>query len=224
MSKLYVVATPIGNLRDITSRALEVLKSVDVILAEDTRVTKKLLSRFDIHKPVFSFHRHSSRGTHEKVLEMLHENKSIALVTDAGTPGVSDPGQHLVKTLVEEGFGGSIVAIPGASSLAATISMSDIDCSEFLFLGFPPHKKGRKTFFERVAKSEAPVILFESPHRIQKTLSQLLAAAGDRYVNIGRELTKVHEEVFRGKLSEAGAYFAGEKQRGEFTLIVTGVQ
>ena len=224
MSKLYVVATPIGNLKDITFRAVEVLKNVDLVLAEDTRVTRKLLSFFDIAKPVQSFHKFSSVRVAERVADLLRGDKSVAFVTDAGSPGISDPGQYLIQTIVRAGFGARIVAVPGASALAATISVSDIDCSEFMFLGFAPHKKGRKTFFERVAQSEVPVILFESPHRIQKTLSQLREAAGDRYVNIGRELTKMHEEVFRGKVSEAHKYFTGEKGRGEFTVIISAVQ
>ena len=205
MSKLYVVATPIGNLQDITLRALEVLKSVDAILAEDTRVTKKLLARFEIKKSVFAFHEYSSPAALEKITTLLESGKDLALVTDAGTPGLSDPGQRLISLLVHQ-FASfkpenqqtsklEIIAIPGSSALLALISVSNIDCSEFLFLGFPPHKKGRKTFFERVSKNEVPVILFESPHRIIKTLKELEAACGDRYCNVGRELTKVYEEI-----------------------------
>lgn len=208
MGTLYIVSTPIGNLKDITLRALEVLKAVDVILAEDTRVTKKLLSHYGISKQVLRYEPHKN----------YERFQSIALLTDAGTPGISDPGLRLVRDLSEKNF--KIIPIPGPSALAAIISASDIDLSEFLFLGFPPHKKGRQSFFRRVAKSEVPVIIFESPHRILKTLNELYGAAGERRVNVGRELTKIYEEIFRGNLSEAGKYFKGEKLRGEFVVII----
>lgn len=208
MANLYIVATPIGNLRDITLRALEVLKSVDVILAEDTRVTRKLLSHYGIRKQIL-------RYLPTKSYSRFNE---IALITDAGTPGISDPGLKLVRDLYEKGF--NIVPIPGASALSAITSVSDIDLREFSFLGFPPHKKGRKTLFKRVAGSKVPVILFESPHRILRTLKELFDEMGERYVNIGRELTKIHEEVFRGKLSDSLNYFKGEKERGEFVVVI----
>ena len=207
MPKLFVVATPIGNLKDITLRAVETLKSVDFILAEDTRVTKKLLAHFGIHKPVL---RYLPKKDYSKL-------SSTALVTDAGTPAISDPGIKLVRDLTAAGF--EIIPIPGPSALSAIISVSDINLSEFCFLGFPPRKKGRQTFFKRAAKFDIPIILFESPHRIQKTLRELETACGNRRVNIGRELTKIYEEIFRGKLSEAQKYFIGEKIRGEFVII-----
>ncbi|MBI2023714.1 16S rRNA (cytidine(1402)-2'-O)-methyltransferase [Candidatus Giovannonibacteria bacterium] len=218
MSKLFIVATPIGNLNDITLRALEVLRSADVVLAEDTRMAKKLLSHFDVQKAVMSYHKFSGKGAEEKVLELLEEGKNIALVTDAGTPGISDPGYWLVKKAAAAGF--AVVPVPGASSLSAIISVSDIDLSRFSFLGFPPHKKGRQTFFREVAASSIPVVIFESPHRILKTLKELESVAGDRYVNIGRELTKIYEEIFRGKISEAITHFTGEKERGEFVIVL----
>ena len=210
MGNLYIVATPIGNLKDITLRALEVLKSVDVIFAEDTRVTRKLLSHYGISKPVLRL----LENVHHR---MMHKFKNMALVTDAGTPAVSDPGTSLARELSAAGF--KIVPIPGASALSAIISASDIDVSKFLFLGFPPSKKGRRKFFERVAASGVPVILFESPHRILKTLKELRSAAGERRVNIGRELTKIYEEIFRGELSEALPHFKGERERGEFVIV-----
>lgn len=220
MSKLYIVATPIGNLGDITLRAIETLKNVDFILAEDTRVTKKLLSHLGISKPLISFQEHSSPKVLERITGLLEEGKELALVTDAGTPGISDPGMRLISAArnVEDI---KIVPIPGPSSLSAIISVSDIDLSEFSFFGFPPHKKGRETLFKRVSASEVPVILFESPHRIEKTLLQLEKFCGDRYVNIGRELTKMFEEVFRGTLSEAQKHFVGVKQKGEFVIILS---
>ena len=208
MPKLFIVATPIGNLKDITLRAIEILKSVDFILAEDTRVTKKLLSHSGIHKPVL---RYLPKKDYSKL-------NSVALVTDAGTPAVSDPGTKLVRDLITAGF--EIIPVPGPSALGAIISVSDINLSEFCFVGFPPRKKGRQTFFRRVAKFDIPIIFFESPHRIQKTLRELEAVCGNRYTNIGRELTKIYEEVFRGPLSEARKYFSGEKMRGEFVIVL----
>lgn len=209
MHKLFVVATPIGNLGDITLRAIEVLRSVEVILAEDTRVTRKLLARYGIKKQVL-------RYLPQKLYDRF---QSIALVTDAGTPSISDPGLKLVRDLSQQGF--SVAPVPGPSALSAALSISDIDVSKFVFLGFPPHKKGRQKFFTRIADSKLPIAIFESPHRIQKTLRELEIACGDRYINVGRELTKVYEEIFRGKLSEAAKYFTGEKQRGEFVIIIS---
>lgn len=208
MGKLCVIATPIGNLKDITLRALEVLKSVDVIIAEDTRVTRKLLSHYGISKHVLRYAHGKNYWGYE----------NIALITDAGTPAISDPGTKLIHDLYKKGF--EIVSVPGPSSLTAAISVSDINLSDFLFLGFPPSKKGRKKFFEKLAKSEFPVILFESPHRVLKTLHELHDAAGDRYMNICRELTKVYEEVFRGNLSEAIFKYENEGARGEFVIIL----
>ena len=208
MGKLYIIAMPIGNLKDITLRAMEVLKSVDVIIAEDTRVTRKLLSHYGISKHVLRYAHGKNYWGYE----------NIALVTDAGTPAISDPGTNLIHDLYKKGF--EIVSVPGPSALTAAISVSDINLSDFLFLGFPPSKKGRKKFFERLAKSEFPVILFESPHRVLKTLHELHDAAGDRYMNICRELTKVYEEVFRGNLSEAIFKYENEGARGEFVIIL----
>ena len=219
MSKIYIVATPIGNLQDMTFRAIEVLREVDFVAAEDTRGARKLLSHFEIKTGLISFHKHSGKGSIKKITDLLNAGNNIAFVSDAGTPGVSDPGQWLISEIVKNSDA-EIIAIPGPSAITAVVSVSDIDCSNFTFLGFPPHKKGRKTFFEKVSKIEMPVILFESPHRILKTLKELEKATGDRYCNIGRELTKIYEEIFRGKLSEAQKHFTGEKQRGEFVLII----
>jgi 16S rRNA (cytidine1402-2'-O)-methyltransferase len=218
MPKLYIVATPIGNLKDITLRAIEVLRDVDIILAEDTRQTRKLLSHLGLRKQLIPFHKFSPKGTEEKAVRLLKEGKDLALVTDAGTPGISDPGYWLNKNAVEAGI--EIIPIPGPSSISAMVSVSDIDLTKFIFLGFPPIKKGRKTFFERISRSSEPVILFESPHRILKTLEELHEYVGDKYVNIGRELTKIHEEVFRGSLSVATEHFTGEKERGEFIIVI----
>ena len=234
MPKLYIVSTPIGNLQDITLRAIDILKSVDFILAEDTRVAFKLIKHLNISKPTISFHAHSSPKVLDKVLNLLKDGKNLALVTDAGTPGISDPGYWLNSYIVKwlnsqktaQPFNNltiQLIPIPGPSALSAIISVSDIDLSEFAFLGFPPRKKGRQTFFRRIIHrlaDEIPVILFESPNRIQKTLREAEAICGDHYTNVGRELTKIHEEVFRGRLSEAQKHFIGERQRGEFVIII----
>lgn len=223
MPKLYIVATPIGNLKDITFRSIEILREVDLVLAEDTRMTKKLFSHYNIKTELFSFHKYSSKSVLIKIWDFLEQGKNLALVTDAGTPGLSDPGQWLISEIIKN-IDIEIIPVPGPSAITTLISVSDIDCSNFVFLGFPPHKKGRKTFFESVTRNEVPVILFESPHRILKTLKELESAAGDRYCNIGRELTKIYEEVFRGKLSLAQNHFAGERERGEFVIIIHPVK
>jgi len=219
MSKLYIVATPIGNFKDITIRALEVLREADVIAAEDTRVTRKLLNHYHISKLLISYREQVHHKASSRILSFLKEGKSVALVSDAGTPAISDPGHWLIRKVVEE-RSAVVIPIPGPSALSAMISASDINLASFSFLGFPPHKKGRKKFFTFAAESICPIILFESPHRIQKTLFELRIASGDRYTNIGRELTKVHEEIFRGLLSEASVYFTGERKRGEFVIIL----
>lgn len=218
MPKLFVVATPIGNLNDITLRAIEVLKSADFILAEDTRVAKKLLAHYDIQKQVFSFREHTTDKALEKITYFLKKAHSAALVTDAGTPSVSDPGQRLIK--VAKDFM-EIIPIPGPSALSAIVSVSDINLDKFVFVGFPPRKKGRQKFFQHIGDYKLSTILFESPHRIQKTLAELEKNCGNRYVNIGRELTKIYEEIFRGTLSEAQKHFTGERQRGEFAIIIS---
>lgn len=217
---LYIAATPIGNLEDITLRALRVLKEVDVIACEDTRVTKKLLFRYEIEKPLVSYHQHSGRVVYDAILQKLLDGKNIAVVTDAGTPGISDPGNELVAEALKKGI--SVVPIPGVSAIATLASVSGIDMQRFLFLGFPPHKKGRKTFFERVAASDVPVAYYDSVHRVVKNLALLQEKEPMARVVIGRELTKKFEEIFYGTLSEALLYFMGhpEKVRGEFVVIV----
>lgn len=223
MAKLYIVATPIGNLKDITFRAIEILRKVDLVLAEDTRITRKLFSRFDIKTELLSFHKYSGKNSLTKILNLLESGKNLALVTDAGTPGISDPGQWLINAVSHTPYAVSIIPVPGPSALTAILSVSDIDCSNFTFLGFPPHKKGRRTFFEKISKIDNPVVLFESTHRIQKTLRELELVVGNRYTNIGRELTKIYEEIFRDKLSEAQKHFIDEKQKGEFVIILSNV-
>jgi 16S rRNA (cytidine1402-2'-O)-methyltransferase len=221
--KLYIVATPIGNLEDVTLRTLRILKEVDLILCEDTRVTKKLLDRHEIQKPLLSYHHHSKLSRAEKIVEHLENGKNLALVSDAGTPGISDPGNILIEHLtgnIEQKI--EIIPIPGASAITTLASVAGINISKFTFLGFPPHKKGRETFFREVAEAKFPVIYFESPHRFLKNLELLEKMKPDAKLVIGRELTKMFEEVKRGSVSEILEYYNnnGGKIKGEFVIIV----
>lgn len=218
MGELYIVATPIGNLGDTTLRALEVLKNADAIFAEDTRRTKKLLQHFGIPARVFSYSDHSHATMLPKILRLLEDRKDIALVSDAGTPGISDPGRRLVAAVARKGY--QAVPIPGPSALAAVISVSDINLSQFSFVGFPPHKKRREKFFRSLASHAAAIILFESPYRLLRLLGDIERFLGERYLNIGRELTKIHEEVFRGPVSGAKKHFAQKGVRGEFVIVI----
>jgi 16S rRNA (cytidine1402-2'-O)-methyltransferase len=216
---LYIVATPIGNLGDITLRALETLKSVDAVLSEDTRVTGKLLMHFDIQKSLVSFHEHTDAKKAATLIERLSAGESLALVTDAGTPGLSDPGNVLVELAVAAGI--RVVPIPGVSALAAMVSVAGIDMREFMFLGFPPHKKGRETFFKQVAAAEMPVMYYESVHRVVKNLELLETLAPEKKVILGRELTKMFEEIQRGSVADILAYYRENegKVKGEFVVI-----
>ena len=222
---LSVVATPIGNLGDITLRAIETLKQADAIACEDTRVTSKLLSRFEISKPLLIYHAQSGRLAATRILSMLAEGKHVALVTDAGTPGISDPGSQLVSEVRERlGEEVSIVSIPGASALTAALSIAGIPTNEFLFLGFLPHKKGRQTLFKEIADASRTIVFYESPHRILKALESLAQVLPEgRSVSIFRELTKIHESVVRGDAHEVLAYFTHHPQqvRGEFVVAVS---
>ena len=221
---LSVVATPIGNLADITLRALDTLKSADAIACEDTRVTAKLLARYEIEKPLLIFHAQSGRGATDRILRMLADGAHIALVTDAGTPGISDPGSALVRT-VRERLGGDarIVAIPGPSAVAAALSIAGVPTDEFTFLGFLPHKKGRQTLFAEIAASERTMVFYESPHRIEKALASLVEVLPEgRRVIVLRELTKLYESLVEGSAVEVAAHFAAhhDEVRGEFVVIV----
>ncbi|MBI5005471.1 MAG: 16S rRNA (cytidine(1402)-2'-O)-methyltransferase [Candidatus Lloydbacteria bacterium] len=225
MSTLYIVATPIGNLEDMTLRAIETLKTVDLILCEDTRVTKKLLARYDIHTPTLSYHTHSGTAKSEKIISLLRERKNLALVSDAGTPSISDPGSFLVSQ-VREAFGHevAIIPIPGPSALAAALSVSGFSADSFLFLGFLPHKKGRQTLFKEIAASERTSVFYESPHRILKALEALEAVLlPERPVVVAREISKMFEETVSGTVSEVCQYFQKnpDKIRGEFVVIVS---
>lgn len=222
---LSVVATPIGNLGDITFRAIETLREADAIACEDTRVTSKLLSRFEISKPLLIYHAQSGRLAATRILSMLGEGKHIALVTDAGTPGISDPGSQLV-TEVRKTFRDEvrIVTIPGPSALTSALSIAGIPTHEFTFIGFLPHKKGRQTQFTEIAESERTVVFYESPHRIVKALESLKKVLDDkRTVIVMRELTKIHESLVGGTATEVWEYFNTHPQhvRGEFVVCVT---
>ena len=227
MSKLYIVATPIGNLEDITLRAIRVLKEVDLILCEDTRVTKNLLTRYEIDKPTMSYHAQSKLSKVEKIFELLEEGKDLALVSDAGTPTISDPGCLLVDQ-VRKKFGDTveIIPIPGASAVLSALSVSGFPTSEFVFLGFLPHKKGRETLFKEIAGSKRTIVFYESPHRMEKTLASLAEHfEPERKILVAREITKMFEENVHGTLAEVVAYFQAHPEhiRGEFVVVVEGL-
>lgn len=219
--KIFIVGTPIGNLGDITYRALETLKSVDLILCEDTRRTIKLLNYFEIKKPLQSYHRHTKIEKTAKIIELLELGKNLALVSDSGTPGLADPGNKLIEDLLKVLPDAEIIPIPGASAITALASAAGINMDEFLFLGFPPQKKGRQTFFKDLREIEYPVMLYESPHRIIKTLESLAKELPDAHLVAGKELTKVYEKIYRGAPSEVLAEVSKDGARGEYTLIIS---
>src|SRR5665213_3216875 len=220
MGTLSVVATPIGNLEDITLRALRTLRECDVIYAEDTRVISKLLARYEIKRPLQRLDAATEATKAKEIIERLEAGDKVAFVSDAGTPGISDPGGRLVARVREFAPKAKIEAIPGASAITAAISIAGLSTDEFLFFGFLPHKKGRQTALRYIASSLVPVILYESPHRIEKLLEEL-AAAGVEKVGVGRELTKMHEEYLEGEPRSVAKDLAARKAvRGEFVVIV----
>ena len=214
---LYIISTPIGNLGDITFRAVEILKSVDMIACEDTRHSQKLLNHFEIKKPLISFHQYSGNLKVEKLINILKEGKNIALLSDAGTPGISDPGFKIIKSAIDSDV--NIIPIPGVSAAITALSVSGLDTNEFIFVGFLPHKKGRQTKLKELALEKRTIILYESPFRIKKLLDELLEFLGDREVCVCRELTKKFEENIRGKIMDIQLKI---KDKGEFTVIVEG--
>jgi 16S rRNA (cytidine1402-2'-O)-methyltransferase len=222
MATLYIVATPIGNLEDMTFRAVRVLKECAVVFCEDTRTTRVLLNRYDIKAATESFHAQSPLSKMDRIVELLEEGKDIALVSDAGTPGISDPGMLLVSEVRRRMPQASVVAVPGASALTAAVSIAGKPLHEFVFLGFLPHKKGRQTIFEEIKAGERPYVFYESPHRIEKTLESL--AGSPKTVTILREITKMHESYVSGTAEEVLATFKADPQtmRGEFVVIVNG--
>lgn len=218
MGTLYLVATPIGNLEDITLRGLRVLEQVALIAAEDTRTTRKLLGSYGITTPTTSYHEHTSRSKVEGLLNAL-KTSDIALVSEAGTPGISDPGRVLAQMALEAGF--RVVPVPGASAPASALSVSGLPSDQYMFLGFLPRRKSdRSKLLASVADAVFTLVAFEAPHRLQASLSDLLAVLGDRKVAVSREMTKRHEELFTGLLSGAIDHFA--EPRGEFTLVIAG--
>ena len=218
--KLYIVATPIGNLEDITLRALRILKEVDLIAAEDTRQTLKLLNHFEITKPLISYHRHNEEIKSEILIEKLNSGENIALVSDAGTPGICDPGEEVIKKAIEEGI--EVIPIPGACAMINALIASGIDTKEFSFLGFLPlNKKLRKSKLEEIEKSKKTIIIYEAPHKLETTLKDLKnTLKEDRKIVLAREITKIHEEFIRGNIDDLIEHVKDIK--GEIVLIIEG--
>jgi len=217
---LYIVSTPIGNLEDMTLRAIRILKEVDVIAAEDTRHAQILLQKYEIKNQILSYHSYSDDFKLRKIVDMLKEGKNVALISDAGTPGISDPAYTLVRAAIEAGV--QIVPIPGASALLAALVMSGKPMHAFLYLGFLPIKKGRQTLLKSLASEERTIVIYEAPHRILKTLNDLKEYLGDRDISVCREITKIYEEALRFKISEAIEHFTKKAPRGEFVLVIQG--
>lgn len=218
MGKLYVVATPIGNLGDITLRALETLRTVDLIAAEDTRQSRKLLDHYSIKVPVVSYHQHSRENKVNYLIEQLADGKNIALITDAGTPGIQDPAGQLVKVARDAEI--EIIAIPGPSALTAALSIAGESADNFIFLGFLPKKKGRETLFKKIIEDNWPILIYESPMRVGKTLKDIEKFLGNRKIIVFRELTKKFEEVKMGETSELIQHFSAHAPKGEFVIMI----
>ena len=224
MATLYIVGTPIGNLEDITLRAIRILKECDVIACEDTRVTKRLLDRYEIKdKKLIAFNEEKSGASEAKIISILEEGSNVAYVSDAGTPGISDPGSRLVRAVRSAGV--KVELIPGPSALTSAISISGLEVSEFVFLGFLPHKKGRETLFREIEGSKRAVIFYESTHRLMKTLEKLAEILDEkRLIGVGKELTKIHENMFVGGAKDIVKKFKEDEVllKGEFVVIVEG--
>lgn len=218
---LYLVSTPIGNLSDISARALSTLREADFIACEDTRITRKLLSHYDIKKPVMSYHSYNDKQSGAAILERLLTGESCALVSDAGTPGISDPGEHLVKLCADAGV--DVIAIPGPCAAITSLSISGQDTKRFVFEGFLPTTiKKRKSILSSLKDEKRTMVFYEAPHRLIRTLTEMLTFFGDRQVSISRELTKIYEETLRMSLSEAIDHFCKNAPRGEFTIVARG--
>ena len=217
----YVVGTPIGNLEDLTFRAKKVLEEVDYIFAEDTRVTKRLLSHYEIEKTVYQYHEHNKLHQIQNVINLLKGNKNIALVTDAGTPCISDPGFELVNEILKNDL--KVVGIPGASSIITGASISGLDMRRMAYEGFLPKKKGRQTLFNKLKDEERTIVILESPNRILKTLKDVREYLGERYVVITRELTKIYEEIIRGNVSQIIEKLEKKPIKGEIILFIRAI-
>ena len=219
--KLYIVPTPIGNLEDITLRALRILKEVDIILAEDTRTSGNLLKHFEIDNKLMSYHQHNEHGVLPKMISLLQEGKNLALVTDAGTPGISDPGYLLIRECVRYNL--PIEPLPGATAFVPALLKSGFPCDEFVYIGFLPQKKGRQTAVQKIAEDERTTVMYESPHRLIKLLEQLLEFCdAERKISVSRELTKKFEETINGTVTEVLQHFLQHEPRGEFVVVVEG--
>ena len=218
---LYLVPTPIGNLKDITLRALEVLKQVDLILAEDTRTTSKLLNHYQVSTPLTPYHQHNEHKVLSHLISQLQAGKTMAVVTDAGTPGISDPAFLLVRECVKEGI--KVESLPGATAFVPALVNSGLPCNRFVFEGFLPLKKGRQTLLKKLAEEERTIILYESPMRLVKTLEELAQYLGaDRPCSVSRELTKMYEENKRGTLQEVADHFKSKTVKGEIVIVIQG--
>ena len=221
--KLYLIPTPIGNLEDMTLRSIRVLKEVDVIFAEDTRTSGQLLKHLDISKPLFAHHAHNEHVGVAGVIKLLKEGKVVGLISDAGTPGISDPGFLLVKTCIEQGI--DVETLPVATALIPALVNSGFPLDRFVFEGFLPHKKGRQTRWKAIAEEERTTVLYESPHRLHKALEQIIEFIGpDRPIMVARELSKMHEQMVRGSATEVLTYFDQnpDKIRGEIVIVIAG--
>ena len=220
---IYLIPTPIGNLEDITLRAIRLLKEVDLILAEDTRVSIKLLKHFEIGTPLQSFHMHNEHKKVETVVEQLKNGKTVALISDAGTPGISDPGFLLVREALKEGV--EVQCLPGPTALIPALVQSGIPCERFVFEGFLPPKKGRQTRLEQMALETRTQVFYESPHKLLKTLEQLVTYFGaDRSIAVVREISKLYESTFRGSAQEGLDFFEAHPPKGEFVIVVEGIK
>ena len=220
-STLYVVPTPIGNLADITHRSIHVLSQVELILCEDTRVSQKLLKHYNIDTPTKSYHMHNEHRTVDRLVEQLQQGMSMALISDAGTPAISDPGFLLVRACLQSGV--NVTSLPGPTAFVPALVQSGFPTDRFVFEGFLPHKKGRKSRLSQLAEETKTIVLYESPHRILKTLAQCAQVMGpDRQASISRELTKAFEESVRGTLEELEAHFTTHTPKGEFVLVIQG--
>lgn len=221
MGKVYLVPTPIGNLGDITLRALEVLKSVDLVAAEDTRQSLKLLNHFDIKKSLISYHKHNEQGKSDEIINRARNGENIAVISDAGTPGISDPGSVVLKKCIEEGI--DVEVLPGATAFTTALIYSGLDTTAFMFKGFfPRENKDKKELIEDIKDRRESIIFYESPYRILDTLNFLKESLGNRNIAVCRELTKLHEEIYRGTLEEAIEYFTANTPKGEFVLVLEG--
>lgn len=221
LGKLYVVATPIGNFEDISLRALEVFKEVDCLLTEDTRSANRILMHFNLKIPVISYHQHSGLSKKEKILSLLVGGKNLALITDAGTPGISDPGNELIDYLLTKEPSVKVVPVPGPSSLTCALSICGFNVSKFLFLGFLPKRKKIK-IYKMIQELEVPIVYFDSPFRVIKNLQELKSFIGEKRVCVCRELTKIHETIYRGQINEVLDKLVQDKIRGEIVVVIEG--